>query len=132
MRWPAPATVRWLILAALLVFWELMPRTGAIPELFLPSLSKTLTVLFVNRHEYAEALVVTIYEVAFAMLIACGFGILIGAVVGGLALLRNLLLPVFSSLYAVPIVILYPIFTAWLVSARNRRSRSRASTDFSL
>ena len=90
-----------------------MPRTGAIPELFLPSLSKTLTVLFINRHEYAEALVVTIYEVAFAMLIACGFGILIGAVVGGLALLRDLLLPVFSSLYAVPIVILYPIFTAW-------------------
>ena len=27
--------------------------------------------------------------------------------------MRNLLLPVFSSLYAVPIVILYPIFTAW-------------------
>jgi NitT/TauT family transport system permease protein len=113
MRRPAPSTVRWLILGALLVLWELMPRTGLIAELFLPSLSKTLTVLFANRQEYAEALVVTIYEVAFAMLIACGFGILIGAVVGGLALLRNLLLPVFSSLYAVPIVILYPIFTAW-------------------
>jgi NitT/TauT family transport system permease protein len=113
MRRPAPSTVRWLILGALLAFWELMPRTGAIPELFLPSLSKTLTVLFINRYEYAEALVVTIYEVAFAMLIACGFGILLGAVIGGLALLRNLLLPVFSSLYAVPIVILYPIFTAW-------------------
>ena len=28
-------------------------------------------------------------------------------------MLRNLLLPVFSSLYAVPIVILYPVFTAW-------------------
>ena len=28
-------------------------------------------------------------------------------------MVRNLLLPVFSSLYAVPIVILYPIFTAW-------------------
>ena len=27
--------------------------------------------------------------------------------------LRSLLLPVFSSLYAVPIVILYPVFTAW-------------------
>ena len=47
------------------------------------------------------------------MLIACGGGILVGALVGGLAVLRNLLLPVFSSLYAVPIVILYPIFTAW-------------------
>ena len=62
---------------------------------------------------YASELAVTLYEVAFAMLIACGFGILAGALVGGIALLRNLLLPVFSSLYAVPIVILYPIFTAW-------------------
>lgn len=113
MRRPAPATVRWLILFALLVFWELMPRTGIIPELFLPSLSKTLTVLVRDWREYASELTVTLYEVAFAMLIACGFGILAGALVGGIALLRNLLLPVFSSLYAVPIVILYPIFTAW-------------------
>ena len=47
------------------------------------------------------------------MLIACGLGILAGALVGGLAMLRELLLPVFSSLYAMPIVILYPVFTAW-------------------
>ncbi len=113
MRRPAPSTVRWLILVALLVFWELFPRTGIIPELFLPSLSKTIAVLVKDWREYASELAVTLYEVAFAMLIACGFGILAGALVGGIALLRNLLLPVFSSLYAVPIVILYPIFTAW-------------------
>ena len=29
---PPPSTVRWLILAALLVFWELMPRTGHHPR----------------------------------------------------------------------------------------------------
>jgi NitT/TauT family transport system permease protein len=114
MRWPAPSTARWLILLALLAFWELMPRTKLIPELFLPSLSKTLVVLYTDRHEYLQALGVTLYEVGVAMLFACGAGILVGAVVGGTALLRNLLLPVFSSLYAVPIVILYPIFTAWL------------------
>jgi NitT/TauT family transport system permease protein/taurine transport system permease protein len=113
MRRPAPATVRWLILLGLLVFWELMPRTQIIPELFLPTLSKTVAVLIKDWREYASELAVTLYEVAFAMLIACGFGILAGALVGGIALLRNLLLPVFSSLYAVPIVILYPIFTAW-------------------
>ena len=33
MRRPAPSTVRWLILAALLVFWELFPRTGIIPDI---------------------------------------------------------------------------------------------------
>jgi NitT/TauT family transport system permease protein len=84
-----------------------------LPELFLPALSKTLAVLYTDRHVYWAALLVTLYEVALSMLIACGLGILLGAVVGGLATLRNLLLPVFSSLYAVPIVILYPVFTAW-------------------
>src|SRR5436853_2311063 len=113
MRRPSPATVRWLILIALLVFWELFPRTGIVPELFLPSLSTTIARLVNDWREYASELAVTLYEVAFAMLIACGAGILCGAPVGGIALLRNLLLPVFSSLYAVPIVILYPIFTAW-------------------
>jgi len=110
---PSPATVRWLILIALLVFWELFPRTGTIPELFLPPLSKVIAVLVKDWREYFSELAVTLYEVAFAMLIACGLGILAGALVGGIALLRSLLLPVFSSLYAVPIVILYPIFTAW-------------------
>jgi NitT/TauT family transport system permease protein/taurine transport system permease protein len=113
MRRPSPSAVRWLILLALLAFWELMPKTGIIPELFLPPLSKTVAVLMKDWREYASELAVTLYEVAFAMVIACGLGILTGALIGGIALLRDLLLPVFSSLYAVPIVILYPIFTAW-------------------
>jgi NitT/TauT family transport system permease protein/taurine transport system permease protein len=113
MRRPSPATVRWSILAVLLILWEFVPTTGVLPELFLPALSKTLAVLYTDRHIYWAALLVTLYEVALSMLIACGLGILVGAVVGGLATLRNLLLPIFSSLYAVPIVILYPIFTAW-------------------
>lgn len=113
MRWPHPSTVRWMILAAILILWEVVPLTGVLPELFLPALSKTLTVLYIDRYIYFGALLVTLYEVALSMLIACGLGILLGAVVGGLARLRDLLLPVFSSLYAVPIVILYPVFTAW-------------------
>jgi NitT/TauT family transport system permease protein/taurine transport system permease protein len=105
--------VRWSIVAALLILWETLPRSGAIAELLLPPLTKTVAVLFADRALYAEAMVVTLYEIGLAMLIACGGGILIGALAGGVARLRNLLLPVFSSLYAVPIVILYPIFTAW-------------------
>jgi NitT/TauT family transport system permease protein/taurine transport system permease protein len=108
-----PAAVRRLILIFLLVLWELIPRTGLLPELFLPSMSSTLSVLWQDGRIYGHALLVTLYEVALAMLIACGGGILAGAAVGGFARLRGLLLPVFSSLYAVPIVILYPVFTAW-------------------
>ena len=113
MNRPSPPTVRRLIGLLLLVAWEAVPRLGLLPELFVPPLSKTLAVLWLDRAIYGSALLVTLSEVAIAMLIACGIGILVGAVVGGVATLRNLMLPVFSSLYAVPIVILYPIFTAW-------------------
>jgi NitT/TauT family transport system permease protein len=108
-----PATARRLILISMIFLWELIPRTGLLPELFLPSLSSTLAVLWKDAGIYGHALWVTLYEVAAAMAIACGGGILAGAAVGGLARLRILLLPVVSSLYAVPIVILYPVFTAW-------------------
>jgi len=108
-----PAAARKLILISMVVLWELVPLTGLLPELFLPSLSSTLEVLWQDGRIYGHALLVTLYEVAAAMLIACGGGILAGAAVGGLARLRHLLLPVVSSLYAVPIVILYPVFTAW-------------------
>jgi len=40
-----PATVRRLILIFMVFLWELIPQTGLLPELFLPSLSSTLAVL---------------------------------------------------------------------------------------
>lgn len=113
MQRPDPKIVRWCILASLLFLWELVPMTGVLPELFLPRLSKTIGVLWADLDIYTSALMITLYEVLVATAIACGLGILCGAAVGGIAVLRDLLLPVFSSLYAIPIVILYPIFTAW-------------------
>jgi NitT/TauT family transport system permease protein len=107
-------TLRRLIVIAFIVLWEVLPRIGAIPELFLPSLSSTLRAGWSEAAEYWHALTVTLYEVAIAMVIACGGGILLGAVVGSLPRPRVLILPMVSSLYAVPLMILYPVFTVWL------------------
>jgi NitT/TauT family transport system permease protein len=107
-------TLRRLIVVSLIVLWEVLPRSGAIPELFLPSLSSTLQAGWNEAGEYGHALAVTLYEVAAGMLFACGGGILAGAVVGSLPRPRVLIMPMVSSLYAVPLVILYPVFTVWL------------------
>src|SRR5258708_8763192 len=48
------------------------------------------------------------------MAMAGGGGIVLGALVGGLPRPRILIMPMVSSLYAVPLVILYPVFTVWL------------------
>src|SRR4051794_39072774 len=107
-------TLRYLIVIGLIALWELLPRTGLIPELFLPSLSSTLMAGWTEAPEYGHALAVTLYEVMVSMAFACGGGILLGAIVGSLPRPRILIMPVVSSLYAVPLVILYPVFTVWL------------------
>src|SRR5450631_474391 len=107
-------TLRRLIVIALIALWEIFPRTGLVPELFLPSLSSTLAAGWNEAGEYGSALGVTLYEVGISMVFACGGGILLGALVGSLPRPRQLLMPMVSSLYAVPLVILYPVFTVWL------------------
>src|ERR1700759_506419 len=87
---------------------------GILPQLFLPSLSSTLAAFWHDAAEYRDALLVTLYEVAVAMVFACGGGILAGAMGGSLPRPRVLIMPMVSSLYAIPLVILYPVFTVWL------------------
>jgi NitT/TauT family transport system permease protein/taurine transport system permease protein len=111
---PTPRALRWVIGIALLALWEVLPRAGAIPALFLPPLSTTLLAGVSDAGEYGQALLVTLYEVAVSMLFACGGGIVLGALVGSLPGPRVLIMPMVSSLYAVPLVILYPVFTVWL------------------
>ena len=47
-------TLRRLIVLALIVLWEVLPRIGAIPELFLPSLSSTLQAGWHEAGEYGH------------------------------------------------------------------------------
>jgi NitT/TauT family transport system permease protein len=107
------STLRCLIVIGLIVLWEALPRSGLVPELFLPALSSTLAAGWNEAGEYGQALTVTLFEAAVSMAFACGGGILAGAVVGSLPRPRRLIMPVVSSLYAVPLVVLYPVFTVW-------------------
>lgn len=110
---PSPALVRGAIVVAFLLVWEILPRAGLVPALFLPPLTVTLWTLVTEAPTFASALLVTLQEVAIAMIFACGGGVLVGLAVGGAASARRIAMPIFSGLFAVPLVILYPLFTAW-------------------
>jgi NitT/TauT family transport system permease protein len=107
-------TVRRLLVFLLVVCWEVLPRIGLVPPLFLPPLSLTLQALGGNAQEYAEHLSVTLQEIGISIVIACGGGIAAGLFVGSVIPVRRLMLPVISGFYAVPLIVLYPLFTAWL------------------
>jgi NitT/TauT family transport system permease protein len=114
MSHPSATATRWLIIVLLCVLWEVAPRAGWIAELFLPPLTTTLHAGVTNYQQYGRELMVTLYEVAISMVLACGGGILVGGIIGSVAWLRILLLPLISTLYAVPLVIIYPLFVVWL------------------
>jgi NitT/TauT family transport system permease protein/taurine transport system permease protein len=108
-----PERLRRLAGLLLLVLWEVLPRVGLVPSLFLPPLSQTLTALVTDGAEYARHLALSLYAIAIAMLAACGLGIGAGLLAGSIAPVRRIAQPLASALYAVPLVILYPLFTAW-------------------
>ena len=98
---------------AILVAWEVLPRAGVIPRLFVPSLSEAVGTLITNRSEYLGSLPTTLGEILAAYVIVCGGGIVAGQLIGASARARRMLLPVFRSAYAVPLVVLYPVMMVW-------------------
>jgi NitT/TauT family transport system permease protein/taurine transport system permease protein len=102
-----------LLYMGILAAWELLPRLGVVPRLFVPPLSEALGALVTDRREYLGSLPTTFGEIAVSYVIVCGGGILLGQLVGSSATARRMLLPVLRSAYAVPLVVLYPVMMVW-------------------
>jgi hypothetical protein len=64
--------MRRLLGLALLILWEVLPRAGLIPSLFLPPLTETLRALVAGGGEYLRHLLLSLYAIGLSMLAACG------------------------------------------------------------
>lgn len=98
---------------AILVAWEVLPRSGLIPRLFVPPLSEALRTLVQDHREYFGSLPTTLGEILVSYAIACGGGILVGHLIAAVPAAQRMLLPVLRSAYAVPLVVLYPVMMVW-------------------
>ena len=115
MTWPErhPRWSQAFLYLGILAAWEILPRAGLVPRLFVPPLSEALETLITDHREYLGSLPTTFGEILAAYAIACGGGILLGQLVGSSAMARRTLLPVLRSAYAVPLVVLYPVMMVW-------------------
>ena len=105
--------LRYSVIVAVLILWELLPRLELVSPIILASLSVTLYAGISNFGTFAQHLLITMGEIALGLLIAYGVGGIIGLLLGSIRSFRQVLLPLFSSVYAVPFVIVYPVLTAW-------------------
>ena len=111
-----PSQIRWAqaaLAAAILAGWELLPRFGVIPKLFVPSLSEAIGALYEYRAEYLAHLPATVVEILVSYLLACGGGVTLGMLIASSPRARRMALPVLRSAYAVPMVVLYPVMMVW-------------------
>lgn len=101
------------IFVVMLGLWEVLPRSGLVPPIILAPISSVLEALWKDYGRFFSNLQVTLLEIVVAISIAWGLGLISGVVIGSNRVLGDLLVPLVSSLYAVPIVIIYPVLSAW-------------------
>ena len=109
------AYARIILLFVLVALWEGFTRLGNVsPILVAPP---TEIVVHIGRiltgyttvPEFYPNLSITLREIAFAFGLTLGFGLLVGAVVGGLKTVADAYMPILLVAFAIPKIIIYPI-----------------------
>ena len=101
----------WLLL---LVLWEGLYRLGALNPIIFSSPGLIASAAVSDGGTFLSAFRVTIAEIGTAIAIAWGLGVAFGVAVGVLPMASRVSAVILSSLIAVPLVVLYPLFIAWL------------------
>ena len=111
----AVVLTRVVILTTILVAWEVLARSGLLYRDVVPSLlpiAKQIVVLFMDRSFYWN-LGVTVTEVAVALTIGGGTGIIVGVLLGRNRFIGRAFEPLLNYLGPTPKIIFFPIMIMW-------------------
>ena len=97
-----------------LVLWEAVCRAGWISQIILPPPSGIFLAAVNDGSVFLKAFAVTLLEVAVSIVIAWTLGIVSGLIAGSAPVVSIAVGSVLSSVFAIPLVILYPVFMAWV------------------
>jgi NitT/TauT family transport system permease protein len=116
LRLTESAKILWiqrLIVAGILLLWESATRLAGNTELIAPP-SAIIRALFVNilsDPEIRTAISLTLFEVVTAYALAVVGGLVLGLAIGASNISRRAVFPIVLLLYAIPQVVLLPLFT---------------------
>ena len=104
----------WLVLAALLIAWEICCVAFDVPEIILPRPSKIFTV-FVQRFGVLMSYCWdTLWTTTIGFLLAIAFGLLLGLAIGASPFVYSGLYPLLIAFNAIPKVAIVPILMIWV------------------
>ena len=104
---------RRLIVLGVLAIWELWTRLAGNSDLIAPpsSILRALFTDILSDPQIRGAIALTLFEVVCAYALAVVIGLAMGLAIGSTNLSRRSLFPIILLLYAIPQVILLPLFT---------------------
>ncbi len=112
---PQRRIIRTIAIAALVAAaWEAVVRFGLVNRIILAAPSDIVLAAASDGGIFLRAFATTLAEIAAAVAIAWTLGVAIGIMVGSSRLLAAATAPVLSSIFAIPLIVLYPLLMAWL------------------
>ena len=103
----------WIFLAICLVLMELLRQFDLVNALIIAAPSEIIASIPEAKEKYLPGLALTLTEIGLAIAFAWGIGIGVGLLGGAFVGLGNALAPILSAMFAVPVVIWYPLFIVW-------------------
>jgi NitT/TauT family transport system permease protein len=103
-----------VIAVAVVAAWEAIVRLGLVSAIILAAPSDILLAAASDGAVFLRAFATTAIEIAAAIMMTWTLGIVVGLIAGSSHTLASATAPVLSSIFAVPLIILYPLLMAWL------------------
>ncbi|MBN9539537.1 MAG: ABC transporter permease [Alphaproteobacteria bacterium 65-37] len=104
----------WLVLAGLLVIWEIACVAFAVPEIILPRPSKVFLVFFQRFDVLMAYSWDTLWTTMIGFLLAIAGGLLLGLAIGASPFVYSGLYPLLIAFNAIPKVAIVPILMIWV------------------
>jgi NitT/TauT family transport system permease protein/taurine transport system permease protein len=108
------AAIRWGWIVAFVLFWEGSRRLDLVNPIVLASPTEVWRAWTVAGDQFLAAFRVTVMEIAVSIAITWTLGIATGLVAGSIPVLGLAAGPILSSLFAIPLVVWYPLFMVWV------------------
>jgi len=104
---------RLLLAGVVVILWEAVRRSGLISPLLLAGPSDIAAAFLESGWDFLAAFQVTLLSIVVAIAIAWSAGIVCGVVVGASRLAYEVAAPILTTLFAIPLITLYPILMVW-------------------
>lgn len=126
------ATIPYLIIAAVLVLWELLVRLNGIQPIYLPAPSSILRYLVAMLMDGSLIyhLSITFMRIMAGFLVAAASGILVGVVMGMSPMAARIIDPWIAAFYPLPKISLIPLLIIWLGTGESYKILISAVTAF--